>query len=272
MRSICPALALFLALGSGTAAVDAAQPPTPPDAPVPSPGPASTPDAAPDAAPAPSPEPAPDPALPTDEAEEGSAQWALDMPEQLDISLTLGMGARLDDAPLYSITERQGLLFGMGLDLFFSRRVSFGLGFEHLDLGAEDSGLTQTGQVTLTRDLNAFWANLRLYAVRTEAVGGFIRLGLGSVWQSADLTGAVWSQIRPDRNVTWSCEGSDSANVALRADVGLDVALTAGLRLQAALGLDSYRLSDELLDDCVPGAGTAAVFGLRTGFAYGAEL
>jgi len=194
------------------------------------------------------------------------------MPEQLDIALTLGMGSRLDDAPLYSITDRQGLLFGLGLDLFFSHRVSFGLGFEHLDLGAEDSGLTQTGQVTLTRDLNAFWANLRLYAVRTEAVGGFIRLGLGSVWQSADLTGAVWSHYRPDRNVTWSCEGCDSANVALRADVGIDVTLTAGLRLQAALGLDSYRLSDELLDECVPGAGTAAVFGLRTGFAYGAEL
>jgi hypothetical protein len=250
MRPICKGLAFLMVLSCGTVEAAAAEPGPPP---------------------ADGPPPASAESPPSGE-HEGSREWALDMPELLDIGLTLGMGSRLDDAPLYEVTGRQGLLFGLGLDLFFSRRVSVGLGYEHLDLGAEDSGLTPTGSVALTRDLNSLWANLRLYAVRGETVGAFIRLGLGSVWQSADLTGSVWSQIRPDHQLSLNCEGCDSANMALRADLGIDVALSGGLRLLGALGLDSYRLGDELLDDCVPGAGSAAVFGLRTGFAYGAEL
>ncbi len=250
MRPICRGLAFLMTLSCGTAVAAAAEPlPQPPKE-----------------------SPAESRESPTKTENEGSEEWTLDTPEMLDIGLTLGLGSRLDDAPLYEVTDRQGLLFGLGLDLFFSRRVSVGLGYEHLDLGIENSGLTPTGQVALTRDLNSLWANLRLYAVRGETVGAFIRLGLGSVWQSADLTGSVWSQVRPERQLSLGCEGCDSSNLALRADLGIDVALSSGLRLLGALGLDSYRLSDELLEDCVPGAGTAAVFGLRTGFAYGAEL
>lgn len=192
-------------------------------------------------------------------------------PYTLDVGFMLGTSRRLDDAPLLPITQRQGLMFGLGLGIFLSRRISVGLDYEHLDLGAEESGLTDFGLAAVTRDLNSAWLTMRLYPLRSESVGGFLRIGLGAAWQSAQLAATLLDPVDPSLSVPLQCEGSDSVGFGLRGDLGVDAALGAGVRFNASLGLDSYRLSDQLLSDCVPGAGTATVFGLRSGFVYGWE-
>jgi len=208
----------------------------------------------------------------TDHFPEAGPEWDLGSPRRLQLGAHLGLGSRLDDPPLLSADSRQGLLFGVDLDLFFAERVSFGLGFEHLDLGTEETGVLPTGSASLTRDLNSLWLNLRLYPFRVAPFGFFLRLALAASWQSADMTGVAWPRTQPDLGQPFSCEGSDTPGFALRAALGVDAAIAPGLTLLLSLSFDSYQLSDEILDACVPGAGSAAVLNLQTGLAYGFDV
>jgi hypothetical protein len=150
--------------------------------------------------------------------------------------------------------------------------VSIGLGYEHIDLDSEDSGILPGGTVALDRDLSSVWTSMRLYPLRSEVVGGFVRVGLGANWQSFDLVGAAWSPTDAGQQLSFRCEGSDSLDFGFRADLGLDVVIAGATRFLGAAGMDYYRLSDSLLSNCAPGAGTATVLGLRAGIAYGLPL
>lgn len=240
---------------------------------------------------------APSPETPAPPGEPGAAQpitgasgvpaGALDAPEPageggptgepawlhaLDISAHIGVGVRLDEPPLLEPTARAGLLYGLGFDLFVSETVSLGLHVEHLDLGEERGELWRTGTIALSRDLNGLWLRVRAYPVRTESVGLYLALAGGPVWQSVDARGIAWSQEQPGIGEPFACEGSDSVDVGLRGALGVDGAPAPPVRLWSSLGIDMVRLSDAVLDGCAPGAGTAAVFGLRVGVIYGIEL
>jgi len=199
-------------------------------------------------------------------------EWGVNGPYRLDIGGSLGMGARLDDAPIYDISRRQGLLFGLGLELFVARRVAFGLGYEHLDLGAEQSGLRDGGTASLTRDLNSMRLSLKLHPLQGEVVAGYLRFALAGVWQSADLVASLWPPQTPGRNINISCEGSADMGFGVGFDAGIDAAISKRMRLVAGLGFDNHGLTSTALDGCVPGAGTATVFTLRTGLVYGLPL
>jgi hypothetical protein len=105
-----------------------------------------------------------------------------------------------------------------------------------------------------------------------DQAGAYLGLAVGPSWQSADMNGSVWPAHDPGRWESFQCHGSDSPGFAMRAEIGGDVAIVGGLRAFAALGIDGYRLSDDVLDECVPGAGSATVFGLRAGLAYAMDL
>jgi hypothetical protein len=156
----------------------------------------------------------------------------------------------------------------LGADLFLSKLVSLGLQFEHLDLGEEGGNLWRTGTIKLTRDLNGLWFRLRVYPWRSESIGAFVTIAGGPVWQSADASGVAWSPVQPDVDQPFSCEGCDTVDVGLRGAIGIEGSPTPPVRFWTSLGFDTYRMSDAVLDNCAPGAGTAAVFGLRAGMAY----
>jgi hypothetical protein len=190
----------------------------------------------------------------------------------MELGLMVGTGRRLDDAPLFDVTGRQGLMFGVGTSLYLSRRIAIGLDFEHYDLGTEDSGLLEGGEVAIDRDLNDLWLSMRLYPLRGDSVGMFVRFGLAAAWQSAELQATLIDPFNPSDTNHVRCEGADSLGFAIRGDLGVDAVLGDGVRIHAGVGFDSYRLSDDVLTACVPGAGTAAVFAVRTGIAYGWPL
>jgi len=202
----------------------------------------------------------------------GPAEWEPGTPWRLDLGLSAGLGVRLDDAPLYPVSERAGGRFGGSLGLWLSRRISLGLGYQHLHLGGESTGILPSGSAIISRDLSTMWASLALYPFRGEQVGAFLRIAAGPTWQSGELNGSVWSSTLPDRSQTLRCEGSDSLDFALGAALGVDVTLSGALRMLANLGIDSHRLDDGPLDGCLPGAGSAMVFGLGTTVVYGIGL
>lgn len=199
--------------------------------------------------------------------------WALDGPIALDVDVRFGVAARLDAPALYPADSDVGLLWGAGADVFLSQRLSLGLAYEHVDLGREDSGVLAQGTVRVERDLNNVWARLRIHPYRSEVLGISAALGLGATWQSAQLAGSVWPRAQPDLAQPLRCEGAASANFALRGELAADLATgDSGARVQLGGAFDAYRLSDELMGDCVPGAGAANVLSLRLTFVYGMDL
>ncbi len=202
--------------------------------------------------------------------EDGSAEAAAAGPEGIDIDVSghLGVGVRLDDPPAYPLVRRAGLLFGVGVGAFLTDGVQLGLGYEHVDLGVERSPVSPWGALELDRDLNSLWLELRLYPLQWESFGAFVEIGTAMAWQSLGAAGLWWPSGDPGRGIPFSCEGCDSVALGLRAAAGVDLKLAGGLRLLTAAGLDSYGLSDEPLDGCAPGAGSAGSFALRAGLGY----
>ena len=210
------------------------------------------------------------PAAPADDGppDDDAPGWL----RSLDLSAHAGIGVRIDDPPVLDSSSRAGLLYGLGLDLFLSDKVSVGVHYEHLDLGEEGGDMWRTGTMRLTRDLNGLWLRLRAYPYRTDDLGVYVALAGGPSWQSADATGSAWYATTPGVSESFSCEGSDSVAIAMRGAIGVDGAPAPPVRLWTSVGLDTYRLTDAVLDGCAPGAGTATVFGLRAGLVYGIAL
>ncbi len=175
---------------------------------------------------------------------------------------------RIDDPATLSLVDRGGLLFGLGMGLFFSPRVAFGLSFEHVDLGDEDSGVLDGGSYRVVRDLNTIWLGLRLVPLQSDSVGAFVGLAVGSSWQRADVTGSFWPATQPALAQPFRCGGSAPLAFALRAELGLDAQLSGPLRAQAAMSFDNHGLSDGMLDACAAGTGSVQSVSGRAGLVY----
>jgi hypothetical protein len=156
-------------------------------------------------------------------------------------------------------------MLGASAFLRIEPAFSLGLSFEHTDLGRERSPVGEVAALELTRDLNTLWASVQLHLVRGESGELGLVFGPGLAWQSADVSGIAAPTLG---GAPFRCSASDAANLALRAGLGGSLALGGGLYLSAGATFDAVRLSSDLLDGCVQGAGSAALFGLRGGFAY----
>jgi hypothetical protein len=172
---------------------------------------------------------------------------------------------RAGDGPHFEIVERAGPAYGASAFVTLEPAFSLGLAFEHTDLGRERSAVGEAGAIEVVRDLNAVWAAVRLNLVRGDAGELGLLFGPGLAWQSADARGVA----APTRDATpFACAAGGSADLALRAGLGGALALGRGLFLTAGATVDNVRLSSDPLGDCVFGAGSATIFGLRGGFAY----
>ena len=187
-------------------------------------------------------------------------------PVLIDLGLHLGGVYRTGDAPAFPITDRGGVSFGVSAFVAPSRRFSFGLSFEHAGLGGEkaEGGL---GSLTITRDLNVLWAGLRAFLISTDAVRFGLVIGPGLAWQAVSVDGVLTPGIGVLPSA-YSCAGGDSANLALRAGIGAQIALGSGFSFLADVSFDNVRLSSDVIGDCAPGAGTVSLIGARVGFGY----
>lgn len=187
-------------------------------------------------------------------------------PVLIDLGLHLGGVYRAGDAPAFPITERAGVSFGASAFLTPNRRFSFGLSFEHAGLGGEKAE-GDFGSLTVTRDLNLLWAGLRVFMINTETVRFGALIGVGLAWQGVRADGLLTPGIGALPSA-YSCSASASANVALRAGLGAQIALGNGFSFLADAALDNVRLAGDPIDDCAPGAGTVSLIGARVGFGY----
>lgn len=184
----------------------------------------------------------------------------------IDLGLHLGGVYRAGDAPAFPITDRAGVSFGASAFVAPSRRFSFGLAFEHAGLGGEKAE-GELGKLTITRDLDVLWAGLRVFMINTQVVRVGLLIGPGLAWQGVRADGLLTPGIGVLPSV-YSCAGGASANLALRAGLGAQIALGNGFSFLADASFDNVRLTSDVIGDCAPGAGTVSLIGARVGFGY----
>lgn len=206
--------------------------------------------------------PAPPPAAPR-----GPAPPPPD-PMSVDAAVHLGLAFRLSSSPAFDVVDRARASVGAGAAFAPTRRFAFGLTYERAPLGREQSAADEAGAIVLSRALHSLWLPLRVYVAHGEAGGAYLRLAAGLTWQTADATGTVYTGPFASQPRTFACSASESANFALSGGLGGDVAIAGGLSFRTELTFDHHRLSSDVLDGCVPGAGTTAILALRAGLAY----
>jgi hypothetical protein len=192
-------------------------------------------------------------------------------PITIDFGAQLGPSVRLGGAPSLTITDRSGLLVGGFVALAPSRLFSIDLAYEHLDLGAERLGDHGVGSASVTRDAHALWTDLRVFPWRARALELFAGIGIGLAWQGAEASSVVdvraSAEASPRVQIS-PCSASAPANLALRGNIGVAVPIGGGFMFVSDASFENARLSGELLDGCISGAGTTSVLALRAGLAY----
>ncbi|MCK6589304.1 MAG: hypothetical protein HUU21_02240 [Polyangiaceae bacterium] len=203
---------------------------------------------------------------------ESTGEKAAGAPVLLDVQGFLGPSIRVGGAAGYEIVERTGLLAGGGLVFAPLRSFALGLSFEHVGLGSDRLGTGEIGSAGVERDMNAAWLDLRVHPLRSEAVSVFVGLGVGLGWQLASATRFEDAEGLGRTATLTLCDASDSASLGLRGGAGVELPVGGGFFVVGDAWIENVRLSGELLDTCVGGAGTSTLFTLRAGLAYRLDL
>lgn len=185
----------------------------------------------------------------------------------LDFSLLGGGLVRLGDAPLLNLNTRVGGVIGLGLG-YVTDPIALSVSYEHSSFGVESTGASMYGAARVTRALDTAWAQVRVRLSGVQPVVPFLGVGLGASFQTGDVRGVFLPVGSSAGGSTFGCSARDSVNLGLRAVLGAEVPLSPSWVFSGEGSFDAYRLSDEVIDSCLPGAGAANAFGLRIGLVY----
>jgi opacity protein-like surface antigen len=189
----------------------------------------------------------------------------------IDVAPSLGALVRLGDSAAFDVTARGALTVGASASYYF-QPIALGLAYEHAGFGREESGVGRFGVVRVARQLDTVWAFARVRVSGLDPVTPFLQAGPGLVWQSARADGVALLGGGVGGGRAFTCKGSDSLNLGLRVGWGVEMPLSPSVLFVGEGSFDAYRLSSDILDGCVPGAGTASALTLRVGFAYRFDL
>jgi opacity protein-like surface antigen len=178
-----------------------------------------------------------------------------------------GGAVRIDDAPLFNITQRIGGNFGIGF-AYQMQPISLGLSYEYTGLGREDSGVGPYGFVQIDRSLDTIWASVKMRFSGPTWGTPFFGVSIGGTWQDATMRGIALLDRGASGSVTFGCTSSDTANLAFRAGGGVEFPLSSNVSFITDASFDAYRLSSEVIQYCAPGAGSTASLLVRVGLAY----
>jgi len=191
-------------------------------------------------------------------------------PITLEIAPRAGFSRRLGSAPGVPITNRLGGVLGLGAAIAPWHRFAIGVGWEHSLIGSERSD-GDLADVSVSRSMDVIWASLRLYLVRGERVGLLVQLGPGLAIQHATADVIVYPAAGMRPTVS-RCSETGGPGLALRAGLGFEARLAGALWITADALFDNVHLSTDALGDCVAGAGTLSLLGMRFGLTYRGDV
>lgn len=180
--------------------------------------------------------------------------------------------SRLGDASVNSdAEERAGLGFDLGAWLTLGPEYVLGFGVKRVDLGhlSLDAGVNgvNAGYAATALTLGA-----RAFPWRRPGGEIFVGLEVGLAWQAVDATG-----LRQPANALlpaqpFSCSGGSGPGLELGAEAGTNLRLTRALWFTASFDASAYRLSNEVVGECVAGLGSVTTVSLGAGLLYAFDL
>lgn len=178
-----------------------------------------------------------------------------------------GGAVRLDDAPIFNLTERVGGNFGIGF-LYQIKAVSLGLSYEYAGIGHEDSGVGPYGFVQINRTIDSVLASVKVNFSGLKWATPYVGVSVGGSWQDATMKGVVLPDGGLTGGIPFTCKSSDTASLALRLGTGLAVHVSPNVSFLTDIAFDNYQLSSDVIPPCAPGAGATSMFMFRVGLAY----
>jgi hypothetical protein len=190
----------------------------------------------------------------------------------LALELSLRVSGRLNAASSNATYEERA---GMGIDgaLWFTLGSAYalGLGVKRADLGdisyAEGVNTIDAGYATTALELG-----LRAFPFRSENWDIFIGLRAGLAWQDVEATGLEQLGPMPDSAVPFQCSGVSGPGFALGAEIGAAFRLSPYLWLSGTVDANGYRLSSDMVDECIPGIGSITTLSVGLGLLYAFDL
>ena len=188
----------------------------------------------------------------------------------LAIELSGRVSGRLNAA---SSTANYEERVGLGIDgtLWFtlSPQYVIGFGVRRADLGtiAATSGANtiDAGYATTAIELG-----MRAFPFRARDWDIFVGLRAGMAWQDVDANGLEQLGPMPDSAEPFTCSGVSGPGFAFGAEVGAAFRASPRLWLTGTVDMNGYRLSSDVVGECVPGVGaiTTVSGGLGLLFAF----
>lgn len=180
--------------------------------------------------------------------------------------------SRLGDASVSSDTEeRAGLGFDLGAWFTLSPEYLLGFGLKRADLGdlSVNSGVNgvNAGYAATVLTLGA-----RAFPFRRRGGEIFVGLEVGLAWQDVDATGLQQPANTLLPAQPYSCSGGSGPGFALGAEVGGNVRLSRSLWFTGSFDASGYRLSNDVIDDCVAGLGSVTTVSVGAGLLYAFDL
>jgi hypothetical protein len=186
----------------------------------------------------------------------------------LAVELSGRVSARLNAASSSASHEERA---GLGIDgtLWFTLSPQYvvGFGVRRDDLGsiASSSGVNT---IDAGYAMTAIELGMRAFPFRARDWDVFVGLRAGMAWQDVDATGLQQLGPMPDSAESFSCSGVSGPGFAFGAEVGAAFRASSRLWLTGTVDLNGYRLSSDVVGDCVSGAGAISTVSAGLGLLF----
>ena len=168
--------------------------------------------------------------------------------------------------------ERAGIQYGVGAYISRSRLLAFGLSYNYVRFGAEQTSPTVLDQTEhIRRTLHLPMLNLRVYPARNDKIGMWLGLGVGLSLQTAYASGPERNPVSGSPSKSYSTSAGPDTGLALGANLGLDYDISRHLAFLFSVGFQHHFLSSDPMGSAshtVPGIGSASQLGANVAFQY----
>ncbi|HEY3497160.1 MAG TPA: hypothetical protein VGK73_20830 [Polyangiaceae bacterium] len=190
----------------------------------------------------------------------------------LAIELSGRVSGRLNAASVVADYEERA---GLGIDgtawLTLSPQYVVGFGVRRADLGdiaiTEGANTIDAGYAT-----TAIQLGMRAFPFRSRDWDVFVGLRAGLAWQDVNATGLQQLGTMPDSAEPFACSGVSSPGFAFGAEVGAAFRASSRLWLTGTVDMNGYRLSSDVVGECVPGIGAITTVSAGLGLLYAFDL
>jgi hypothetical protein len=254
-----------------------AEPPSaPPEPPVPLPESAPAPDKTPEIAPAPeAPAPAssaPEPAAvwPAEPKHEPAEPPSLRARSPLTLEGRLGFLVRPDSGAGFDHESNVGAELGLSLYLQLKRELAAGLEIERASLG-RGTAINGLDSVGIDYTVSSAMLGIRAFPKRSELFDVFVGLQVGVGIQSVSAAGTANNGALLPAS-PYTCGATDAPAFQLGGGVGARLMLSPRWGLSARINATGRKLTDEPIETCAQGIGTATTLSAGLGLGYDFDL